>query len=74
MCRCRRQIPVTQKVPVAKDDMGWRGDGVLFQGKEQDRLEGMLFEESLSDTGRQERPREKNRAHAHASLELVQES
>lgn len=45
--RCR-QVPIAQEISAAEDDLGRRGDGLLFQRKESKRAERLLHTKSVS--------------------------
>lgn len=69
----RGQVPFAQEVSAAQDHLGRRGDCVLFQGKIEERAQGLLPEEQISDAGRETRPGQANGFDAHAGQQLVQE-
>lgn len=70
---CRRQIPSAQKVSTAEDHMGWRGNGVLFQGEVEKRTERLLPEKQVPDAGRKTRLGQADGLDANPSQQLVQE-
>lgn len=45
--RGRRQVPHTQKVSTADNNLGWWGDGLLFQRKKSKRTQGLLRAKSV---------------------------
>lgn len=69
----RGQVPAAQKVPVAQDHLGRRGDRVLFQGEVEERPERLLPEEQVPDAGRETRPGPADGLDAHPGQQLVQE-
>lgn len=69
----RGQVPVAQKVSIAQDHMGRRGNGVLLQGKVEERAERLLPKEQVPDARRETRPGQADRPDAHAGQQLVQE-
>jgi hypothetical protein len=46
----RREVPCEEKIPVAQDDMGRRGDELLLQGEVEERVEGLVLAQSLSQS------------------------
>ena len=54
--------------------MGWRRDVSLLQGEVEERPEGVLSSQSVSDTRREKKSGEENRTDPHTGQQLVQES
>jgi len=71
--RSCRQIPRPSQVPAAADDLGRRGDVVLFQGEVENRAETVVLAQSVPVTTREEGPRRTHRTHYDAGQQLVQE-
>lgn len=71
--RSGRQVSSAEEVSASQNDMGRGGDGVLFQRAQQERPEGMLCQEQVSDARREKGACQKDRTHPHAGLQLVQE-
>jgi len=67
------QVSAAQEIPASEDHMGRRGDCVLFQREVEERAEGLLPEEQISNTGRETRAGPADGPDAHASQQLVQE-
>lgn len=71
--RRRRQIPTPKEVPSAEDHLGRRRDRLLLQGAIEERPQGDVLEEQVSESRREEEPRQEDGTHAHPGLQLVQE-
>lgn len=66
------QVPIASQVPAAQDDLGRRGDDLLFQGEVARRAQGLLPAESLPDAGREAHARQEDGTHPDPSVQLVQ--
>lgn len=72
--RSRWQISFAQEVSAAENDMGWWGNGLLFQREESQCTERLLQTQSISNAWGKEIVGEKNWTHSDPSIELVQKS
>ena len=68
-----RQVPRPAQVPSAADDLGRRGDVVLFQGEVADGAEAVVLTQPVPVTAREEGPRRDDRTDHDPSQQLVQE-
>lgn len=68
------QVSAAEEVPVAEDDLGRGGGGLLLQGTLEERVEGVLHEEQVPGLRREEESSEEDRSDAHPGIELVQKS